>query len=91
MCKLCIDIFKNKKRIDLLVNNAGIPHGSLFMTTSINDLTNVISANFMSHINISQICARLMMKGQGKIVNISQYPQQELMRERLHTGQVKQH
>ena len=70
--KLCIDIFKNKKRIDLLVNNAGIPHGSLFMTTSINDLTDVISANFMSHINISQICARLMMKrSKGKIINIS--------------------
>ncbi|MFE9426391.1 SDR family NAD(P)-dependent oxidoreductase [Kitasatospora sp. NPDC006697] len=59
-------------RIDLLVNNAGVLHQELLLTTSPKRIDLLLSANLLAPITLAQACARVMIgtKG-GAIVNIS--------------------
>ena len=66
------NIWKEFSRIDVLVNSAGEPHGSLFSMTRIEDLEKIFKINLFSAIIISQLCARLMQRrNSGVICNIS--------------------
>lgn len=59
-------------RIDLLVNNAGILHQGLFLTTSSAQIDELVAANLVAPITLAHACARAMTRaGGGQIVNIS--------------------
>ncbi len=64
-------IFKEKKKLDVLVNNAGAPHGSLLEMTSIENLKDIFQINFFSQIKIIQLCSRFLKKSKNSsIINI---------------------
>ena len=59
-------------RVDLLVNNGGALHQELFLTTSAQRMREMVAVNLLAPMVLTQLCARLMMRGQGgTIVNIS--------------------
>ena len=65
-------IWKIYSKIDVLINCAGISHGSLFNMTKISDMEKVFNTNFFSLIQFSQLCSRYMMRRKtGAICNIS--------------------
>jgi len=65
-------IFSLFKRVDILVNSAGIPHGKLFLMSQKEDLHNVFETNFFSLLIFTQSIARIMGRNKnGSIVNIS--------------------
>ena len=65
-------IWKSYSRIDVLINSAGVPHGSLFSLTKIDDMEKVFKTNLFSIIQFSQLCVRFMMRRKkGVICNIS--------------------
>ena len=59
-------------RVDLLINNAGVLHQELFLTTAPQRINDLVASNLLAPLHLSQTCARLMMRsGGGAIVNIS--------------------
>ncbi len=65
-------IFSNKEPIDILVNNAAMPHGALMMMTSMETLKEVYQVNFFSQIYLIQLVAKKMMRQKkGVIVNLA--------------------
>ena len=66
------DIYKQFKRIDVLINSAGVPYGNLFLLTKSSDMKNVFETNYFSLLNFTQFVARIMGRNKkGSIVNIS--------------------
>ena len=64
-------ILKEKKSIDVLINNAGVPYGGLFTMTSISKLKEVYDVNVFAQVQIMQLVARQMMKQKsGCIINM---------------------
>jgi len=65
-------IYQNFKKIDVLVNSAGIPHGGLLSLTKIDEIKKIFETNFFSQIHLIQLVSRVMRKNKnGYIVNIS--------------------
>ena len=65
-------IASEKRSVDVLVNNAGIPYGGLMMTTPIDKLREVFDVNYFSQIRMMQMVGKLMMRQKsGSIVNIA--------------------
>lgn len=65
-------IWKQFSRIDILINCAGSPYGSLFSMTPISDFKKIFDVNFFSLIYLCQICARFMARNKkGIICNVS--------------------
>ncbi len=59
-------------RLDLLVNNAGMLHRELFLTTAVRQMQDLVTTNLLAPMILAQGCARSMMRGGGgAIVNIS--------------------
>ncbi|MED7824219.1 SDR family NAD(P)-dependent oxidoreductase [Streptomyces chiangmaiensis] len=59
-------------RVDLLVNNAGVLHQELFLTTAAKQIDTLVTNNLLAPIMLTQACARLMTRhGGGTIINIS--------------------
>lgn len=71
--KLAIkDVIKEKLPINILVNNAGVPHGAILQMTSMKDLRRVFEINFFSQILIMQMVSKLMLRQKnGSIINIA--------------------
>ena len=66
------DIYKQFKRIDVLINSAGVPYGNLFLLTKSSDMKNVFETNYFSLLTFTQFVARIMGRNKkGSIVNIS--------------------
>jgi 3-oxoacyl-[acyl-carrier protein] reductase len=66
------EIFSISKRIDVLVNNAGIASGALFQMTPLSELRKVFEINFFSQIVLSQGIAKIMIRNKsGSIINLS--------------------
>ena len=66
------EIFKITKKIDILVNNAGILFNSLFFMTSEKQLKDLFQVNFFSHVFLTQLISREMIKNKtGNIIFIS--------------------
>ena len=64
-------ILSEKKSIDVLVNNAGVPHGGLFTMTSMSTMREVYEINVFAQVQIMQLVARQMMKQKsGCIINM---------------------
>ena len=64
-------ILKEKKNIDVLINNAGIPFGGAFVMTPISKLREVYEVNVFAQVKIMQLVARQMMKQKsGCIINM---------------------
>lgn len=64
-------IFSTKKTIDVLINNAGIPHGGLLTMTPISILREVYEVNVFAQVLIMQLAARQMMRQKsGCIINM---------------------
>lgn len=66
------DISQTFKSIDVLVNCAGVAHGSAFLMTRLSDFKSVFDANYFNTLLFTQIIAkRMIRKKQGSIVNIA--------------------
>lgn len=64
-------ILAEKRNIDVLINNAGVPYGGLFTMTSIDKLKEVYEVNVFAQVQIMQLVARQMMKQKsGCIINM---------------------
>ena len=69
--KLVNNLNKLNTKIDLLINNAAVPSGSLIEMTSIKNLKNVFEINFFSQIRLIQSLLRFIKKSKnGSIINI---------------------
>ena len=65
-------ILKTKKSIDILINNAGIVHNSIFQMTSIKKLKEVFEVDFFSQTIFTQYILKSMVnKKNGSIIYIS--------------------
>lgn len=65
-------IIDNFKRVDILINNAGITKDNLLLRLSENDWDKVIAVNLKGAFNCIKALSRFMVKQRyGKIVNIS--------------------
>ena len=65
-------IIKEKKPIDVLVNNAGMAYGGLFTMTPVSKLKEIFQINYFAQIQIMQLVLRVMMRQKsGSIVNMA--------------------
>ena len=65
-------IFNITKQIDVLVNNAGILFNALFQMTSEKKLKEMFQVNFFSHVHLTQLISREMVRNKkGNILFIS--------------------
>lgn len=59
------------RKIDVLVNNAGIAHGGLFQMTPVSIVRSVFDVNFFAQLELTQLMMRRMSRQKlGAIVNI---------------------
>lgn len=59
------------RKIDVLVNNAGIAHGGLFQMTPVSVVRSVFDVNFFAQLDLTQLMVRRMSRQKaGAIVNI---------------------
>lgn len=64
-------ILSTKKTVDVLINNAGIPHSGLLTMTPISTLREVYEINVFAQVLIMQLTARQMMRQKkGCIINM---------------------
>ena len=69
---LCKDVLSKYKKIDVLVNNAGITKDTILLRMKEEDWDTVIRVNLKSVFNCTKVVARTMIKQRsGSIVNIS--------------------
>lgn len=66
------EVHKRWRRVDLLVNNAGVLRQELFLTTPPQQVASLVTNNLLAPMVLAQACARLMTRnGGGDIVNVS--------------------
>ena len=64
-------LIKEKRNIDVLINNAGVAYGGFLQMTSISKLKDVFQINFFSQVLITQMISKLMIRQkQGCIINM---------------------
>lgn len=64
-------ILKEKRQIDVLINNAGIAIGGFLQMTSMKQLKEVFQINFFSHVLVTQLVTKLMMhQKRGCVINL---------------------
>lgn len=72
MKKAIQSLHKEKRSIDVLVNNAGVAHGGMIQMTSLDDIKNVFEINYFSVVQMTQLVLRLMSrKKSGVIINLA--------------------
>ncbi|BBF44390.1 3-oxoacyl-[acyl-carrier protein] reductase [Lachnospiraceae bacterium KM106-2] len=65
-------IYKERKTIDLLVNNAGMGHSEIFMRTPMSKIEEIYRVNTFSVMELTQLVLRVMTRQKsGNIVNIA--------------------
>ncbi|MFV0520103.1 MAG: SDR family NAD(P)-dependent oxidoreductase, partial [Lachnospirales bacterium] len=71
--KACFkSIHELKISVDVLVNNAGVPHGGFFQMTKIEDIKNIFNVNLFAVMELTQYILKLMVRQKsGAIINIS--------------------
>lgn len=69
---MVVNILDNYKRIDILINNAGITRDALILRMEEVDWDKVITVNLKSVFNCTKAVAKVMLRQrEGKIINIS--------------------
>lgn len=64
-------ILKERRQIDVLINNAGIATGGFLQMTSMKQLKDVFQINYFSHVLITQLITKLMMRQKsGCVINM---------------------
>lgn len=64
-------ILKKRCQIDVLINNAGIATGGFLQMTSMKQLKEVFQINYFSHVLITQLITKLMMRQKsGSVINM---------------------
>ena len=64
-------LYKKNITLDVLVNNAGIPSGSIFEMTSLKNLKKIFEVNFFAQIRLTQLLIRLLKKSKSSsIINL---------------------
>ncbi len=72
VCNGVKSILAEKKNINVLVNNAGIPHGGLMMMTPMEKLHEVFQVNYFSQILMIQLVSKRMIRQrEGVIINMA--------------------
>lgn len=67
-----LEIIKKHKKIDILINNAGVIHTALFQMTTLKKFKEIFETNFFSTVQFTQIILKSMMPHKdGSIINIS--------------------
>lgn len=61
-------LLKAKRQIDVLINNAGIATGGFLQMTSMHQIRDVFQINFFSHVYITQMISKLMMRQKNGII-----------------------
>lgn len=65
-------IMASKQKVDVLVNNAGVTHNSLFQMTTMDKMREVFEINYFSQMLFTQYIVKMMVKNKsGSIINIS--------------------
>jgi len=65
-------IMSTKKKVDVLVNNAGITYNALFQMSTIDKMKEVFDVNFFAQMIFSQFIVKLMLRNKrGSIINIA--------------------
>jgi 3-oxoacyl-[acyl-carrier protein] reductase len=60
------------RRVDVLVNNAGVAHGGLFQMTPVSVVRSVFDVNFFAQLELTQLILRRMVRQKsGAIVNMA--------------------
>jgi 3-oxoacyl-[acyl-carrier protein] reductase len=63
--------FPHGRAIDVLVNNAGVAHGGLFLLTPVASVRSVFDINFFAQLELTQLIARKMLRQKsGVIINM---------------------
>lgn len=64
-------VLKERRQIDVLINNAGIATGGFLQMTSMKQLKEVFQINYFSHVLITQLITKLMMRQKsGCVINM---------------------
>ena len=64
-------LIKEKTPIDILVNNAAMPHGGLFTMTSMKTIHEVFNTNLFAQMELTQFVLKVMMRAKrGSIINV---------------------
>lgn len=64
-------ILRERRQIDVLINNAGIATGGFLQMTSMKQLKEVFQINYFSHVLITQLITKLMMRQKsGCVINM---------------------
>ncbi len=64
-------LLKEKRQIDVLINNAGVATGGLLSMTSMTELHDVFQINFFSQVLLTQLVSKLMVRQKGgSIINM---------------------
>jgi len=65
-------IYSKTDRLDVIILNAGVPHGGLFELTKVDEIKKIFEVNYFSQILIVQKLLRLLKKTKNSsIINIS--------------------
>lgn len=65
-------LIKQKTKIDVLVNNAGIAHGGYFQMTPISKIREVFEINLFAQMELTQLVLKSMVRNKsGVIINMS--------------------
>ena len=71
VCQAVERILSEQGRIDVLINNAGVPYGGLLTMTPVDKLRKVYDINVFAQVQIMQLVARQMMRQKsGCIINM---------------------
>lgn len=62
------NIVKQRISVDVLINNAGVAFGSLLQMTSMQKLKEIFQINFFSHVLVTQIISKIMIRQRGGVI-----------------------
>jgi len=71
ICKMFDFIAKKYKKLNILINNAGISHEELLIDQTVQDIENILGINLTAAILSSKLAVEMMLISGGSIVNIS--------------------
>lgn len=65
-------LFKNKIKIDILVNSAGRAHGGFFQMTPVSNIRDIFDINLFAQMELTQLILKIMTRQKsGSIINIA--------------------